>query len=148
ILTATARVVSPATVVRACPVSRLELDHRPPHNFSRSQSIKILIGLIERDGLYGVADLALSGKRPDLAQVGIVTPERTVEGLFAGNSRKQRDIDAIADHPHINIVAADRQQTERQLNRLRSTCAVNDRIEIALTRGVPEFPDDGSQGLV
>src|SRR5262245_51709740 len=71
-----------------------------------------------------------------------------MKGLLARNPRKQRDIDSIADHPHINIVAADRQQTERQLNHLRSTGAVDDRIEVALTRRVPEFPADVSQGLV
>jgi hypothetical protein len=70
-----------------------------------------------------------------------------MKGLFARNPRKQRDIDSITDQPHINIVAAGRQQAERQLNHLRSTGGVDDRIELALPRGVPELLADGSRGL-
>src|SRR5262245_13007787 len=108
----------------------------------------MFVDLIEPNGLYLVADLAVSGKRHDLAQVGIAAPERAVKGLFARNPRKQRDIDAVADQPHINIVAARRQQLERQLHHLRSTRAIDDRIEFALTRGVPEFLADVSRRLV
>src|SRR5262245_9311481 len=77
------------------PVGRSKLDHRPPDNFSRPEQVNRLVDLIERDGLDRVADLALSGKRHDLAQVGITDPERAVEGLFLRHPREQLNLDAI-----------------------------------------------------
>src|SRR5262249_25989085 len=129
------------------PFRRSKLDHCPPDNFSRPKQVNILVALIERDGLDRVADLALSSKRHDLAQVGIAAPERAVEGLFARNSWEQRDIEAIADQSHIDIVAADRQEVERQLQNLWSTCAIDDRIEFTLTRGIAEFLTDVGRGF-
>src|SRR6516162_8690002 len=71
------------------PLERSKLDHCPPDNFTRPKQVNELVDLIERDGLDRVADLALSGKRHDLTQVGIIAPEGAVEGLFARNSREQ-----------------------------------------------------------
>src|SRR5262249_38925093 len=89
----------------------------------------------------------LSSKRHDLAQVGVAAPERAVKSLFARNPWEQRNIDAITDQPHINIVATDRQQVECQLQRLRGARAVDDRIDFTLTRGVAEFLANGGRGL-
>src|ERR1700740_422175 len=96
-------------------IERSKLDHCPPDNFTRPEQVNELVDLIERDGLDRVADLALSGKRHDLAQVGVAAPERAVESLFARNAWEQRNIDAIADQSHIDIVTADRQEVKRQL---------------------------------
>ena len=89
------------------PLERSKLDHCPPDNFTRPEQVNELVDLIERDGLDRVADLALSGKRHDFPQVGIIAPEGAVEGLFARNSREQRDIDAVPDQSNIDIVTAD-----------------------------------------
>ena len=62
---------------------RSKFHHRPTDDFVCSQQVEILVDLLERDGLDGVADLVLSRQRHDLGQVGIVAPERTVKGLFA-----------------------------------------------------------------
>jgi hypothetical protein len=62
-----AALVPPATIVRASAVRRLKLDHCPPDNFSHPEQANRLVDLIEPDGLNRVADLALSGKRHDLA---------------------------------------------------------------------------------
>ena len=121
--------------------------HCPPDDFSRPKQIDVLVDLIERDRLDRVADLPLCSKGHDLAQVGVAAPERAVKGLFTRNPREQRDIDAIADQPHIDIVAADRQQVERQLQRLRGARTVDDRIEFTLTRSVAEFLADVGRGL-
>src|SRR5262245_47805056 len=123
-------------------VGRLKLDHCPPDNCSRPEQVNRLVDLIERDGLDRVADLALSGKRHDLAQVGVAAPERAVEGLFARNSREQRDLEAVADQSHIDVVTADRQEVERQLQNLWRTCAIDDRIEVTLPRDSTEFLTD------
>src|SRR5262249_42554726 len=93
----------------------------------------------ERDGLDRVADLAMSGKRHDFAQVGVAAPERAVESLFARNAWEQRNIDAIADQSHIDIVTADRQEVKRQLQNPWSPCAIHDRFEGLLSRASIEF---------
>src|SRR5262249_17209868 len=129
------------------PVGRLKLDHCPPDNFSRPEQVNRLVDLIERNGLDRVADLALSSKRHDLAQGGIVAPERAVEGLFARHSREQRDIESVADQSHIDIVTADRQEVERQLQNLWGTCAIDDRIDVSLPRGSTEFLTDVGRGF-
>src|SRR5262245_30447511 len=129
------------------PVGRLELDHCPADNFSRPEQVNRLVDLIERDGLDRVADLALSGQRHDLAQVGIAAPERAVEGLFARDSREQRDIDAVADQSHIDIVTADRQEVEPQLQYARSPRAIDDRIEVTLPSASIEFLTDVGRGF-
>src|SRR5262249_32105516 len=90
------------------PARQSELDHCPPDNFSRPKQINVLVDLIERDRLDRVADLPVSSKRHDLAEVGVAAPDRAVKGLLSRNPREQRNIDAIADQPHIDIVAADR----------------------------------------
>ena len=95
------------------PIRRSVLDNCPADNCSRPEQVDGLVDLIERDGLDRVADLSSSSKRHDLAQVGIAAPELALEGLFARNAREQRDIDAVADQSHIDIVTADRQDFER-----------------------------------
>ena len=82
-----------------------------------------------------------------LGKVGVATPERAVEGLFARHSREQRDIEAVADQSHIDIVTADRQEGERQLQNLWSTCAIDDRIEFTLPCASTEFLTDVGRGL-
>src|SRR5262249_39433789 len=105
---------------------RSKLHHCPADNFSRSQQLEIFVELVELEDFEGVANLVLSGKRHDLAQVGVVAPERAVKGLFARNPWEQRDVDAVANQPHIDIVAANREQAEGQLHHLGSTRAVDD----------------------
>src|SRR6516164_5403108 len=78
-------------------VGRSKLHHSPTDNFSRSQQIEIFIDLVEREHLEGVADPSLSSERHDLAQVGVVAPERAMKSLFARNPREQRDVDAVSD---------------------------------------------------
>ena len=89
------------------PGRQSERYHCPPDDFSRPKQIDVLVDLIERDRLDRVADLPLCSKGHDLAQVGVAAPERAVEGLFARNSREQRDIDAVPDQSNIDIVTAD-----------------------------------------
>src|SRR6516162_9243469 len=128
------------------PLERSKLDHCPPDNFTRPKQVNELVDLIECDGLDRVADLALSGKRHDLAQVGIIAPEGAVEGLFARNSREQRDIDAVPDQSNIDIVPADRQEVERQLQNLWGARAIDDRVDVSLPRGGTEFLTDVGRG--
>src|SRR5215510_3474868 len=108
----------------------LKFHHRPTDDFVVSQQVEILVDLLERDGLDGVADLVLSRQRHDLGQVSIVPPERTVKGLFARNPGEERDIDAVADKSHVCVVAADPQHSESHLHHLWSTGAGNDGVEI------------------
>src|SRR5262245_57701323 len=129
------------------PVWLCKLDPRPPDNVSRPDEVNGLVVLIEGDGLDRVADLVLSDKHQDLAQVGIAAPERAVEGLFARNAREQRDIESVADQSHIDIVTADRQEGERQLQNLRGTCAIDDRIDVSLPRAGTELLTDVGRGF-
>src|SRR5262252_9698007 len=62
-----------------------------------------------------------------------------MKGLFARNPREQRDVDAVADEPHIDIMAADRQQAESQLHHLGGARAVDDSVEVTLARGLAEL---------
>src|SRR6516162_3045411 len=116
-----------------------KLHHGPADNFSRSKQVDIFVDLAEREHLEGVADLVLRNKRHDLAQVGVVAAERAMKSLFARNPREQWDVDAVAHEPHIDIVAADRQQTESQLHHLRGARAVDDSVEVTLARGLTEL---------
>src|SRR5215467_7584289 len=100
---------------------RSKFYHRPTDDFVCSQQVEILVDLLECDGLDSVADLVLSRQCHDLGQVGIVAPERTVKGLFARNSREERNIDAVADKPHVGIVPTDPQQTKSHLHHRYST---------------------------
>src|SRR5262249_31813929 len=75
----------------------------------------------------GVANLVLGSQRHDLGQVSVVAPVRPMKGLFARDPWEQRDVDAVPNQSHIDIVAADRQQAESQLHHLRGTRAVDDR---------------------
>src|SRR6516165_2449274 len=136
----------PSCAALSLPLRRLVLDHCPADNVSRPEQVDGLVDLIERDGLDRVADLSSSSKRHDLAQVGIAAPERAVEGLFARNAREQRDVEAVADEPHIDIVTADRQEFERLLQNPWSPCAIDDRIEVTLPRGNTEFLTDVGRG--
>ena len=54
---------------------RLKLHYSSTDNFSSSQQVDIFVDLVEREHLEGVADLALSSERHDLAQVGVIAPE-------------------------------------------------------------------------
>src|SRR5262249_50199030 len=67
--------------------------------------------------------------------------------LFARNSREQRDIDAVPDQSHIDIVTADCQEVERQLQNLWSACAIDDRIEVTLPRATTERLTDVGRGF-
>src|SRR5262247_1232185 len=125
-----------------------KLHHGSADNFSRSQQVEIFVELLELEDFEGVADLVLSRQRHDLGQVGIVAPERTVKGLFARNPREERNIDAVADKPHVGIVPADPQQAESHLHHLWSTGAVNDGVEITLACGLTKFRGNLLGGLV
>src|SRR5215831_15956308 len=65
-----------------------ELHHDSPNNFSRSQPIKIFVELVEPDDRDGMTNLAFSRKCHDLAQIGVIAPERAVKDLFVGNPRE------------------------------------------------------------
>src|SRR5262245_45289570 len=69
-------------------------------------------------------------------------------GLLARYPRKQRDVESIADEPHVDIVAADRQETEPELQYLGRSGAVDDRIEIACPSGILEVLADVGRRLV
>src|SRR5499425_1695068 len=118
---------------------RSELHHRSADDLSRSQPLDVLGHLIERENVHCVANLVLGSQRHDLAQIRVVAPERAVQSLFTRNPRKQRDVDAIADQSHIAIVAAGREQAESQLYHLRRTRAVDDGIEVTLSRRLAEL---------
>src|SRR5262245_60756902 len=85
---------------------------RPADNVAGSQPLEVFVDLIETDDRDGVLDLASGGEGHDLAEVGIVAPERPMKGLLARHPREERDVNAIADEPDIGVVTADRQQRE------------------------------------
>src|SRR5215470_16553511 len=87
---------------------RSKTHHRPADHVARSHPPEVLVDLIEPDDLDGVTNLGLCRKRHNLGQVGVVSPERAVKGVFLMNAWKQRDVDAIANEPRIDVVAADR----------------------------------------
>src|SRR5215468_6797384 len=116
-----------------------ELHYGPADDLIVPLEIDIFIDLVETDGLDGVLDLAFGGERHDFTQVRVVAPEGAMKRLLARHPREQRDVDAVANEADIGIVTADRQQSEAQLHHLRCARAVNDRIELILTRGLLEL---------
>src|SRR5262249_42198381 len=122
--------------------SSSELHHRAALDLPLPEQVDVFVDPVEREHLEGVADLAFSGERHDLAQVVVVAPERAVEGLFARDARKQRDVDAVADQSDINVVAANRQQVERQPHHLSGAGAVDDSVEVGSSRGLAELLAD------
>src|SRR5262245_43981701 len=123
-------------------ISRSKLHHGSTDNLSSSQQFEILVDLVKLEDFEGVANLAFRSKGHDFGQVDVRAPVRTVEGLLARNSREQRDVYAVADQPHIDIVAADRQQAEFELYQLRRPGAVYDGIKITLARRLSQFSGD------
>jgi hypothetical protein len=65
-----------------------ELHHGSADNVARSEQVKILVDFIKFEELDAVTNLVLGGKRHDLTQVRVVTPKRTMKGLFAGYARE------------------------------------------------------------
>src|SRR5262245_14012771 len=127
-------------------ISRSKLHHGSTDNLSSSQQLEIFVDLVKLEDFKGVANLAFRSKGHDFGQVDVRAPVRTVEGLLARNSREQWDIYAVADQPHIYIVAADRQQTELELYQLRCPGAVDDGIKITLARNLFQFSGDIGRG--
>src|SRR5215813_2016588 len=124
-----------------------ELHHRPADDVVASQEVQIFVDLLKADGLDGMLDLAFSGERHDLAQVRVIAPERPMKGLLARHARKERDVDAIADEADIGVVTADRQQRKSQLHHLWRAHAIDDRIELVLSRGLLQLLADIASSL-
>jgi len=107
----------------------------------------VFIDLIEPEQLDGVTDLVLSRQRHDLSQIGVVTPVGAVKCLLARYPRKQRDVHPITHQSHIDIVPADREETECQLHHFRRAGAVDDGIEVTLAGGLAQLLADIARGF-
>src|SRR5262249_51830886 len=66
-----------------------ELHHRPSHDVTGPQQVELFVGLVEREYLECVTDLALGHKRQNFADVGVAAPVRAAENLFARHPREE-----------------------------------------------------------
>src|SRR5262249_16035830 len=119
--------------------ARSEHHHGSANDVARSEQIEGLVDVSKFEGLDGVTNLLLGGKRHDLTEVRVVAPKRAMKGLFAGYAGEERYIDAIADQAHVGIVTADREQAEGQLHHLRSARAVHDGVQVFLAHGLVQL---------
>lgn len=55
-----------------------------------------------------------------------------MERLFLGDAREQRYVDAIADQADIDVMPADREQAECQLQHGRCAGTVDNRVDVGL----------------
>src|SRR5262245_54650978 len=124
-----------------------ERHHGPSHDVAVPQQVELFVDLVERACLEGVTDLALGHKRQNFADVGVVAPERAAENLFARHPREEWNIDPVADQTHVDVLAANRQQAERQLDHRLGAGAVDDRVEVGLARSVLELGGHSGGGF-
>src|SRR5262249_7922747 len=109
--------------------------------------VELFVDPVEREYLERVTDLALGHEGQSFADVGVVSPERAVENLFARYPREEWDVDPVADQTHVGVLAADRQQAECQLDHLLGAGAVDDRVEVGLPRSTLELGGHIGRGL-
>src|ERR1700759_4563771 len=99
---------------------------------------EILVDLLEWNDLNRVTELALRLQRHDFDEVVVVAPEGAVIRVLAGDERKKRNVDAVADETDGRVVTADRQELEPQLDPFLCSRAVDDGVDLALTDGLDE----------